>query len=153
MPLLTVQKVEIYMLKKVARSLVSYFKPISIVEHAETEEEVRPVIHRGLIEYNAEHCSFCDQCEKICPHSAIVFYQHADGSKEYAYNPFLCEYCGECVDVCPNPQEALWQCEIRPVSSMDEADVMIAWSVWQDESEKSRLAYAANKVNARESAS
>lgn len=138
------------MLKKVANVFAGYFRPISAVEHFEPKATASPAVNRGLIEYDAEHCVFCDQCEEACPHNAIVFYQHADGSKEYAYNPFLCQYCGECVDACQKPQEALWQCEIRPVSSMDEADVMAVWSVWQQESAKSRLDYAENK--AKESA-
>ena len=134
------------MLKKVVRALTSRFRPVSVVERFEVNEMPEPTLHRGLIEYDAEQCSFCDQCEKVCPHNAIIFYQHADGTKEYAYNPFLCEYCGECVKVCPSAQDALWQCEIRPVSNVDEEDVMATWAIWRQEAAKSRCDYRENRA-------
>ena len=133
------------MLRAVLQAFTNLFKPVHTVDYPVKEDIVLPEGFRGLIEYNAEHCIFCDKCEKACPPKSILFYQYEDGSKEYAYNPYLCIYCGECVRACPKADKALWQSEIKPLSGVKADEVSWAWSVWEKETKKSREAYAAAK--------
>jgi NADH-quinone oxidoreductase subunit I len=101
--------------------------------------------YRGTIKYDAEHCIFCDQCEKACPPNAIVFKCHLDGSKTYAYNDWLCIYCGECVRACPKAGDALWQSqELQPIATHSDA-VNSSWFEWQAQSAKSRIALKEHK--------
>ncbi len=104
-----------------------------------------PADYRGLIVYDAEHCIFCDRCEKACPPKAIVFYQHDDGHKEYRYNPWLCIYCGECVRACPKADEALSHSGEKPVPAVREERVNDEWFVWQQAAKRSRERYAEKK--------
>ena len=100
-----------------------------------------PDQYRGLIEFDENHCIYCDKCEKVCPPRAIVFSQHEDGSKTYNYNPWLCIYCGECVRACPKPGEALWQSESKPLVALKEKNVNSEWFAWQKHAAKSRVEY------------
>ncbi|MEA1919244.1 MAG: 4Fe-4S dicluster domain-containing protein [Campylobacterota bacterium] len=129
------------MLQALFQAFSNLFKPV----HTLKEEQKLPKDYRGLIEFNEEHCIFCDKCEKVCPPKSIVFYQHRDGSKEYQYNPWLCIYCGECVRACPKADEALWQSEKKQESAVAADDVNKQWFVWQEASKRSREEHAALK--------
>jgi ech hydrogenase subunit F len=122
-------------------ALFNLVKPVHTVAYPAKEDIVLPKDYRGLIEYDSEHCIFCDSCEKACPPKSIVFFQHEDGSKTYKYNPYLCIYCGECVRACPKAEEALWQSEKKQICAVGDDDVNRVWRVWQKESEQSRERY------------
>ena len=129
---------------------MNLFRPVHTVKYPQEEDIVLPKDYRGLIEYDEEHCIFCDSCEKACPPKAIVFHQNEDGTKEYNYNPYLCIYCGECVRACPKAEEALWQSEKKQQSATKEEDVNNRWFVWQKEAAESREKYAAIKKAKKE---
>lgn len=133
------------MFKALIQAFTNLFRPVHTVKYPFEEDVVLPKDYRGLIEYNAEHCIFCDKCENACPPKSIVFFQHEDGTKEYKYNPYLCIYCGECVRACPKADEALWQSEKKQLSATREDDVNNSWFVWQKEAAQSRESYAALK--------
>ena len=133
------------MFKALIQAFTNLFRPVHTVKYPFEEDVVLPKDYRGLIEYNAEHCIFCDKCENACPPKSIVFFQHEDGTKEYKYNPYLCIYCGECVRACPKADEALWQSEKKQLSATREDDVNNSWFVWQKEAAQSRESYAAMK--------
>ena len=133
------------MFKALIQAFTNLFRPVHTVKYPFEEDVVLPKNYRGLIEYNAEHCIFCDKCENACPPKSIVFFQHEDGTKEYKYNPYLCIYCGECVRACPKADEALWQSEKKQLSATREDDVNNSWFVWQQEAAQSRESYAAMK--------
>ena len=95
------------MIHAMIQAFKNLFAKPATLSYPMAEDIVLPPKYRGLIEYSADHCIFCDLCEKACPPRAIIFFQHEDGSKEYRYNPHLCIYCGECVRACPKPEEAL----------------------------------------------
>jgi len=131
------------------RSLINawsnLFRPPLTVRYPLEEDLPPPPGYRGLILYDAEHCIFCDRCEKACPPKAIVFYQHGDGSKEYRYNPWLCIYCGECVRACPKADEALTHSGDLPRPAAAPERVNEEWFVWQAAAKRSREEYAAGK--------
>lgn len=130
------------MIRAIWQAFSNLFKPVHTVKYP-FEEDVRlPENYRGLIEYDVEHCTFCDQCEKVCPPGAIIFYQHEDGAKEYRYNPYLCIYCGECVRACPKPDAALWQSAKKQLSALKDEEVNNAWFVWERDAKASRERYA-----------
>lgn len=104
-----------------------------------------PEGYRGLIEFNAEACIWCDKCEKVCPPRAIVFNQDAEGEKEYRYNEWLCIFCGECVRACPKPGEALWQSELKARPGVKADRPNSGWFEWQDSAKAGRESYAAAK--------
>jgi len=106
---------------------------------------IKPKNYRGLIEHNAEHCIWCDKCEKICPPKAIIFKQFEDGHKVYNYNPYLCIYCGDCVRVCPKAGDALWQSEAKALPSTCKDAPNDNWFIWEKESKESRENYKALK--------
>lgn len=105
--------------------------------------------YRGLIEFNAEHCIWCDKCEKTCPPGAILFKQLLDGSKEYNYNPYLCIYCGDCVRECPKTGAALTQTENKAMPGLGRDDLNNKWHVVEDECKQSREDYKAFKAAAK----
>lgn len=85
---------------------------------------------RGLIMYEESKCTFCVQCEAVCPPGAILFDQNLEnGQLKYFYNPYLCIYCKECVRACPEPGHdgALWQVEETIEPSTDQKSVNDAW--------------------------
>lgn len=133
------------MFKALIQAFTNLFRPVHTVKYPFEEDVELPKDYRGLIEYDAEHCIFCDKCENACPPKSIVFFQHEDGTKEYKYNPYLCIYCGECVRACPKADEALWQSEKKQLSATREDDVNNSWFVWQKEAAQSRESYAALK--------
>ena len=137
------------MIKAMMQAFANLFKPVHTLKYPFEEDVVLPKDYRGLIEYNADECIFCDKCEKACPPKSIVFYQNPDGTKEYKYNAWLCIYCGECVRTCPKPDEALWQSEKKALSATKEDDVNNVWFVWQREAAKSREEYATKKKAAK----
>lgn len=106
----------------------------------------KPKDYRGLIEYDADHCIFCDKCEKVCPPGAIIFKQLEDGSKRYNYNPHLCIYCGDCVRDCPKIGEALWQSEDKALPALKVHEVNDEWYAWEKEAKQSREDYKAKKA-------
>ena len=136
------------MLKAMVRAFTNLFRPVRTVPYPAKPSPL-PKAYRGLIEYNAEACIFCDKCEKACPPKSIRFFQHPDGSKEYRYNPWLCIYCGECVRACPKPEEALWQSETKSRPAVADDDVNEGWFVWEAACAESREAYAAAKKAAK----
>ena len=136
------------MFKALLTALTNLFKPVHTVKYP-SEPLPLPQDYRGLIEFSAEHCIYCDKCEKVCPPNAIVFRQNEDGSKSYNYNEWLCIYCGECVRACPKPGEALWQSETKPRCAVAEENVNGGWFAWQAEAEASRETYAAARKAAR----
>jgi NADH-quinone oxidoreductase subunit I len=129
------------MLKSIFKAFTNLFRPVHTVNYPEEDLQL-PENYRGLIEYNVEDCTFCDQCEKVCPPGAIIFHQHEDGFKEYHYNPHLCIYCGECVRACPKPDEALWQSAKKQLSALKADEVNNAWFVVEKEAKASRETYA-----------
>lgn len=137
------------MFKAVLQAFMNLFKPVHTLKYPHEEDIILPKEYRGLIEYSADDCIFCDQCEKACPPKAIVFHQHEDGSKEYRYNPYLCIYCGECVRACPKPEEALWQSGKKQPVATKEDEVNNGWFVWQREAAESRERYAGMKKSAK----
>ena len=103
------------------------------------EEIIKRENYRGLIQYDKEHCNFCDKCEKVCPADAIIFTQELNGDKEYHYNEYLCIYCGECVRECPKQDEALWQSNIKPNIAVKEDNVNFYWSQLQTKAKEDRI--------------
>lgn len=132
------------MFKAMLEAFKNLFKSVHTIDYP-AKDIVLPKGYRGLIEYGIDACIFCDKCEKVCPPGAIVFYQHAEGDKEYRYNPWLCIYCGECVRACPKPEEALWQSETKQPSAVKEDGANEGWFVWEAACKKSREEYAAAK--------
>lgn len=108
-------------------------------------EIIKNKSYRGLIEYNEEHCIFCDKCEKVCPADAIIFTQELNGDKKYHYNAHLCIYCGECVRECPKINEALWQSNIKPEIAVKDDNINIYWTQLQKDAKESRIAYKTAK--------
>ncbi len=137
------------MFKALLQAFTNLFKPVHTLKYPLEEDIVLPKEYRGLIEFSADDCIYCDQCEKACPPKAIVFSQHEDGSKEYRYNSYLCIYCGECVRACPKPGEALWQSEKKQPCATKADDVNNDWFVWQREAAESRARYAEMKKSAK----
>ncbi|KIM09314.1 MAG: NADH-ubiquinone oxidoreductase subunit [Sulfurovum sp. PC08-66] len=121
------------------------------VTHAYPAKPIElPATYRGLIAYDVDSCTFCDQCEKACPPKAIVFFQHPDGLKEYAYNAHLCIYCGECVRACPKPDEALTQTAQKPPIATKIDAVNSTWKAYQSAARQSRDDFAAAKKAKKE---
>jgi len=133
------------MIQAMMQAFINLFSPVHTVKYPFEEDVVLPKDYRGLIEFDADECIYCDKCEKACPPESIIFYQHPDSTKEYRYNAWLCIYCGECVRACPKPGEALWQSEEKPLSATKEEDVNNEWFVWQRAAAESRESYAAMK--------
>ncbi len=128
------------MFSLILESLKNIFsKPITI--QYPYEEIIKREDYRGLIQYSAEHCIFCDKCEKVCPADAIIFTQELNGDKEYHYNEHLCIYCGECVRECPKQDEALWQSNIKPSIAVKDDNINIYWTQLQKDAKESRIAY------------
>lgn len=132
------------MLQSICEAFKNLFKPVHTLDYPAQGSEL-PKGYRGVIEYDAKACIYCDKCEKVCPPGAILFYQHEAGDKEYRYNPWLCIYCGECVRACPKPEEALWQSETKPQAAVKEDEANEGWFVWEAACKKSREDYAAVK--------
>ena len=101
----------------------------------------KPKDYRGLIEFNSEHCIWCDKCEKTCPPRAILFKQFEDGHKEYNYNPYLCIYCGDCVRDCPKTGFALSQTENKAMPGLGKDNLNDKWFEIEKETKKSREDY------------
>ncbi len=101
----------------------------------------KPKNYRGLIEFNGDHCIWCDKCEKVCPPNAIIFKQYEDGQKVYNYNPYLCIYCGDCVRACPKAEAALWQSEKKGLPARGASAVNDKWFAWEKEAKESRENY------------
>ena len=111
-----------------------------------------PKNYRGLINYNAEKCIFCNNCEKVCPPGAIRFTTELEeGKQTYHYNPYLCIYCGECVRACPEPgkEGALWQDEDLIAPATFESEPGKAWEAVEAEAASSKAAYK-KKVRRKE---
>lgn len=137
------------MLKAMVNALTNLFKPVHTLNYPAVPIS-HPESYRGLIEYDADHCTFCDKCEKVCPPGAILFFQHEEGAKTYNYNPYLCIYCGECVRACPKPDEALWQSEIKPLPATLKEDVNCGWFEMERQCKASRELYAEIKKAKKE---
>jgi NADH-quinone oxidoreductase subunit I len=111
----------------------------------------KPKGYRGLIEFNAQHCIWCDKCEKVCPPRAIIFKQFEDGHKVYNYNPYLCIYCGDCVKACPKTGEALLQSESKGVPGLGKDNLNDKWFEWEREAKQSRENYKIKKDEQKKS--
>lgn len=101
----------------------------------------KPQNYRGLIEYDASYCIWCDKCEKVCPPGAILFKQFEDGHKVYNYNPYLCIYCGDCIRACPKAGEALLQSENKALPALGSDKLNDKWFEWEKECKQSREDY------------
>jgi ech hydrogenase subunit F len=62
---------------------------------------------RGAIRFDMDKCDQCQDCERLCPSSAIKVYPD---EKRVEYDPFRCIYCHLCVENCM--QEAIIHDEI-----------------------------------------
>lgn len=107
---------------------------------------IKPKDFRGLIEFNSEHCIWCDKCEKTCPPGAILFKQFEDGHKEYNYNPYLCIFCGDCVSECPKTGFALSQSEKKAMPGLGSNNLNDKWYAIEKECKQSREDYKAFKA-------
>lgn len=109
------------MLKALTQAFCNMFKkPATIAYPFEATPKAKD--YRGLIKYEESKCTFCLQCESVCPPGAIIFDQNLENGKlKYYYNPYLCIYCKECVRACPVPGEdgALWQVDELIEPSVD----------------------------------
>ena len=137
------------MFSAMKRAFMNLFKRPRTVKYPFAQDLPHPEHYRGLIEFNAEHCIWCDKCEKVCPPLAIVFDQKEDGSKVYNYNPWLCIYCGECVRACPKAGEALWQSETVPSCAVKADNVNDGWFAWQAQAAVGREAFSLAKKRKR----
>ncbi len=133
------------MLKALINAFLNLFRPVHTHNYPK-EPITLPKDYRGLIEYNAEDCIFCNKCEKACPPQAIVFNQNMDGTQSYNYSPYVCIYCGECVRACPKPDEALWQSEKKQECATVEEKVNSSWETVKAEAKASKEAYAQEKA-------
>jgi len=52
---------------------------------------------RGKISFDLDRCDQCQDCERVCPASAIKVFPD---QKMIEYNPFKCIYCHLCVENC-----------------------------------------------------
>lgn len=132
------------MLEALKNSILNIFKKPLTIDFPLAEHPKAPY-SRGLIEYSAEHCIFCNKCEKVCPPNAIAFFHNSDGTQKYDYNPYLCIYCGECVRACPKPDEAMWQSEKKPSFALKEDNVNTKWFEYQELCKTSKKEYAEAK--------
>jgi len=133
------------MLKAIKNAFCNLTKPP--LTHAYPAAPIeKPKDYRGLIGYNAQHCIFCDKCEKTCPPGAILFSWALDGSKTYHYNPYLCIYCGDCVRACPKIGEALWQSETKAMPALKVDVPNDGWDKLEKSVEESKLAYKDHKA-------
>jgi uncharacterized Fe-S center protein len=53
-------------------------------------------IGEGKFVWDEEKCSFCYQCEEVCPLDCIIFEEN-----KFTYNDERCWRCGRCTRVCP----------------------------------------------------
>ena len=49
---------------------------------------------------DAQLCTACDACSRICPHQVIRLETGDDDGYSYTFHPHSCTGCGLCVDVC-----------------------------------------------------
>ena len=54
-------------------------------------------IGQGAVEWNADKCELCYQCQEVCPLECISF----KGGKDFVFDSDKCWRCGRCVRVCP----------------------------------------------------
>ncbi|MDR3162644.1 MAG: 4Fe-4S binding protein [Helicobacteraceae bacterium] len=132
------------MLKAFFESFLNLFKRPATVGFPFEEAEFG-VECRGGIRFNAEHCTRCLMCEKICPTKAIQFIRSESGEDAYHYNPYLCIFCGECTRSCPKENEALFQSN-APVFSTSDQSVSKSWDAVEIEAERSKKIYKKAKI-------
>ena len=137
------------MIQSLIRAFSNLFRSPLTVNYPK-DEIILPKGYRGLIEYDADYCIFCNKCEKACPPEAILFEQNMDGSQTYNYNPYVCIYCGECVRACPKPEEALWQSEKKQSSALQSDAVNSKWSKMHEQTRKSKEQYADYKAEEKQ---
>jgi len=56
---------------------------------------------RGKPLYDAEDCTGCRQCERVCPPGAITIEDKKGEFFHYKIDYGVCIYCWYCIDACP----------------------------------------------------
>lgn len=77
--------------------------------------EVIP-LSRGVLNFNAELCTFCSVCRKKCPTDAIGVNRN---QRKWAIDRLRCISCGYCVEACPKKALALDTMHGAPVVTKD----------------------------------
>ena len=81
------------MLRTILRNLFS--KPATVNYPFENPGLVEGT--RGEISFDMDRCDFCQDCERLCPSTAITVYPE---EKKIEWDPFKCIYCHLCVRNC-----------------------------------------------------
>jgi len=55
---------------------------------------------RGKPEFIPGKCTFCGECEKVCP-SRVIHLVNENGEKALSLSYCGCIFCGRCEEVCP----------------------------------------------------
>lgn len=61
---------------------------------------------RGKIEFQAQNCEFCGECERVCPTGAMFLdarWEQSDASEPTWYrvfDPCSCIFCEACIEAC-----------------------------------------------------
>jgi uncharacterized Fe-S center protein len=73
-------------------------------------------IGEGMLEWDAEKCSYCNQCRDICPLGSIEF-----GAEGLIFNSDTCWRCGRCARVCQRDALHLGGDDVKFMKSLSEA--------------------------------
>jgi len=73
-------------------------------------------IGEGMLEWNADQCTHCNQCKEICPLGSIDF-----GPEGLIFNSDTCWRCGRCARVCQQGALNLAGDDIKFMKSLSEA--------------------------------
>jgi uncharacterized Fe-S center protein len=78
-------------------------------------------IGEGILNWFSDKCTFCYQCETVCPLGAIDFVEIPNGGEILQWDKEECWRCGRCVRVCQSEALLLPSDDVRFMKSLAEA--------------------------------